>query len=46
MKKVYKKPELKTVELKRRAGLLDSSSPIIGEMGYDNSLVKEIPPKA
>ena len=46
MKKTYKKPEVKQVELKRRASLLDSSSPITGEMGYDNSLVKEIAPKA
>lgn len=45
MKKAYKKPELKEVELKRRANLLDSSD-ITGEMGLDNSAVKEIAPKA
>lgn len=45
MKKAYKKPELREIELKRRASLLDSSD-ITGEMGFDNSAVKEIAPKA
>lgn len=47
MKKAYKKPELKEVELKRRASLLDASMPPInGEVGFDNSAAKEIAPKA
>lgn len=45
MKKAYKKPELREIELKRRASLLDSSD-ITGELGLDNSLVNEIAPKA
>lgn len=44
MKKTYRKPEIKEVELKRRASLLDSS--IQGELSFDNSAVKEIAPKA
>ncbi|WP_407441834.1 hypothetical protein [Fibrobacter sp.] len=47
MKKEYRKPELKTVELKRRASLLEcSNESVCGELGLDNSLVKEIAPKA
>ncbi|WP_407444410.1 hypothetical protein [Fibrobacter sp.] len=47
MKKEYMKPELKEVELKRRASLLEcSDKSVCGELGLDNSAVKEIAPKA
>ena len=42
MKKAYKKPELKEIELKRRTSLLDSSEiSINGEVGFNNSAVNE-----
>ena len=47
MKKTYKKPELREIELKRRASLLEcSNESVCGELGLDNSAVKEIAPKA
>lgn len=46
MKKEYMKPEVKEIELKHRASLLDSSLPITGEVGFDNSAVREVAPKA
>ncbi len=47
MKKTYKKPELKQVELKRRASLLEcSDSYNCGEMGYNHSFSDKTQPKA
>ena len=44
MKKAYKKPELKEVELKRRASLLESS--VTGEVGYNQTFEDKSLPKA
>ena len=44
MKKAYKKPKLKTVELKRRASLLESS--VTGEVGYNRTFADQMAPKA
>lgn len=47
MKKTYKKPELKQVELKRRASLLEASSPSVnGEVGYNQTFADQTAPKA
>ena len=47
MKKAYKKPELKEVELKRRASLLEASSPsVTGEVGYNRTFADQTAPKA
>ena len=44
MKKAYKKPEVKQVELKRRASLLESS--VTGEVGYNQTFADQTAPKA
>ena len=47
MKKAYKKPELKEVELKRRASLLEASAQSIGgEVGYNQTFEDKSLPKA
>ncbi|MCQ2064177.1 MAG: hypothetical protein MJY99_12660 [Fibrobacter sp.] len=47
MKKTYKKPELKQVELKRRANLLECSDGLnCGEFGFNQTPAGETSPKA
>ena len=47
MKKTYKKPEVKQVELKRRASLLEASLPSVnGEVGYNQTFEDKSLPKA
>ncbi len=47
MKKEYRKPELKQVELKRRANLLEcSTSENCGELGYNQTISDKSLPKA
>ena len=46
MKKTYKKPELRQVELKRRANLLQNSDVNHGEIGFNQTFEDKTLPKA